>query len=214
MKMLFHCHTDASDCSNITQEALLDYLNKNNFEAVAVTDHNGITRLSWPEGLVIPSAEIATSQGDIIGLFLEKEIPTGMSIKETSKQIHSQGGLVVAAHPCDTLRGEAMGAKVLIENIGCFDIIETKNSRNVFNTANEEAGKIAAKYEIPAISGSDAHTLGELKNSYIDLKTFSKGMELLSVLQSSQDYFQPSGLIPHLKTFFIKRTSRLRKHQL
>lgn len=213
MKLLFHCHTDKSPCSDITESELIKFLDKNKFDAVVVTDHNNITSINWPNGTVIPASEIATSEGDVIGIFIKENIPKGLSISKTSDLIHSQGGLVVAAHPCDTIRKEAMGYKSLINNIDSFDIIETYNSRNIFNRANQQARIIAKLYNVPGISGSDAHTIGELSNTFMTVQKLSTPAEFIESLKKASVQNHPSGLIPHIKTFFIKRSVRQQKRQ-
>lgn len=211
MKVLFHCHTINSQCSNIKEADLVIFLKKNKFDAVIVTDHNIITRINWPDGFVIPASEIATLDGDVIGLFLENNIPRGLSILQTSKLIRSQGGLVVAAHPCDNLRKEAIGSKLLIDNIDCFDIIETYNCRNLAKSANKRALKIATNNKIPTISGSDAHTLGELSNASMEMPAFHSPKEFVNSLKVASHQVSSSGIIPHLKTIMIKRSAQLQK---
>lgn len=212
MKVLFHCHTNNSPCSNIKESDLITFLNKNKFDAVIVTDHNQITKINWSKGMVIPASEIATSNGDVIGIFLDKNIPKGLTIARTSELIHSQGGLVIAAHPSDILRREAMGTKTLLNNLKHFDIIETHNSRNLLSSSDKHAIKVARENNIPEIYGADAHTLAELKNCYLEMPIFSNQNEFMKSLTKALPNFKQSGSIPHIKTFFIKKTGRLQKH--
>jgi len=207
MKVLFHCHTDSSNCSDIRPQQLVEFLNVNNFDAIFVTDHNSISDLVWPEGVVIPSSEISTAQGDVIGIFIQNDVPKGLTIKETSEIIHRQGGLVVAAHPCDKLRKEAMGTANFIANLQSFDIVETHNSRNLLARANREALELAKTNGLPAIAGADAHVLGELRNAYMNMPQFSDPTTFLQSLKSATFHAKGSGIWPHLKTFIIKRRS-------
>lgn len=213
MKVLFHCHTEISPCSNLKEGDLVAFLDKNNFDAVVVTDHNVITRINWPRGLVIPGSELATADGDVIGLFMTKDIPRGLSIQETSKRIHAQGGLVVAAHPADKLRREAMGTTALMRNLKYFDIIEGFNSRNLFNASNSRALEIAKEHGIPTITGSDAHTIGELPNTYMEMPRFSNATEFMRALSDATAKTKASGPIPHAKTVIIKLTKKIAQQQ-
>jgi len=53
---------------------------------------------------VIPGEEVKTDgQGEVIGLFLEREIPRGLSFGDTIAAIREQGGLVYVPHPFDRL---------------------------------------------------------------------------------------------------------------
>jgi len=188
---------------------MVSFLTKNNFDAVMVTDHNKITQINWPQGVVIPASEIATANGDVIGIFMTEDVPRGLSIEETSKRIHSQGGLVIAAHPADKLRREAMGTEALLKNIHCFDIIETYNSRNLFDASNRQARKIAEELNLPQITGSDAHTLGELPNTFMEMSNFSTSRQFLESLATATSKRKPSGPIPHIKTVVIKLKKKI-----
>ena len=54
--------------------------------------------------IVIPGEEVKTDdQGEVIGLFLEREIPRGMSFADTIAAIREQGGLVYVPHPFDRM---------------------------------------------------------------------------------------------------------------
>ena len=213
MKVLFHCHTKVSPCSNIKEHDLVDFLDKNNFDAVAVTDHDTLTLIDWPRGVVIPASEITSSEGDVIGVFLKKAVPEGLSIKETSRQIRAQGGVVVAPHPSDKLRREAMGTKTLLKNLEYFDIIEEYNSRNLFDKSNRQAAEIAKKHKIPVITGSDAHTLGELPNTHMEMPAFSTPKEFIQSLQKTTSQRKPSGPVPHVKTVLIKLAKKIERRR-
>ena len=75
--------------------------------AIAVTDHNAFggalqaAELAADRALtVIPGEEIKTAgQGEVIGLFLQEEIPRGLSFEDTIAAIRAQGGLVYLPTP-------------------------------------------------------------------------------------------------------------------
>ena len=86
-----HMHTSHSaDCS-IPVADLLEHAEAEGLGAIAVTDHNVFAgalearRLARTRNLiVIPGEEVKTdNQGEVIGLFLEEEIPRGMSFADT-----------------------------------------------------------------------------------------------------------------------------------
>jgi len=127
---------------------------------LVVTDHNTIqgsldTRSLAPGGrpIVLTAAEYKSEKGDIIGLFLRKEIRSERSA-EIIQQIHAQGGLVVLPHPfkAHTLDDE------LLEGA---DLIETYNGRCSENE-NDQAAKLAQQQNRPALAGADAHCALEL----------------------------------------------------
>jgi len=205
MKIIFHIHTKNSKCSNLSITEIVNFCHTNNIKKVFITDHN---RLTLPKNTkdieFIPSIEISTNQGDIIGIFINKEIKTGLTIEETCSEIHKQGGLAVAPHPVDMLRGEAIGFKNTIKNINSIDIIEVFNSRNLLNVSNNKARNIANKYKKAIISGSDAHEYRELGNCIIDIEDFKDAEDYMKVLLKANYLLKKSGVIPHINSIKSK----------
>jgi histidinol phosphatase-like PHP family hydrolase len=103
-----HCHTTASD-GMVTPTELVDAAVKAGLDLIAVTDHDtmalvGETReRGAAAGLtVVAGQEVTTkwpAQTHIMGWFLEKPVPRGMSLEDTVGAIHDQGGLAIVAHP-------------------------------------------------------------------------------------------------------------------
>src|SRR4029079_5061252 len=95
----FDCTVDPSE--------LVDHAEQQGLGAIAVTDHNVFGgALETADAardrdlVVIPGEEVNTAeQGEVIGLFLEREIPRGLSFAETVAAIREQGGLVYVPHP-------------------------------------------------------------------------------------------------------------------
>ena len=80
--------------------------------AIAVTDHNtiagGVAARAYVEehGLplhVVVGSEVKTATGEVIGLYLEEEIPRGMPFADTVEAIRAQGALVYVPHPFDRM---------------------------------------------------------------------------------------------------------------
>ena len=91
------------------------------------------------ELLVIPGEEIKTDgQGEVIGLFLESEIPRGMSFAHTVTAIKEQGGLVYVPHPFDRLHS-IPDAATLHRHLADIDVFEVYNARLLFEAYNDEA---------------------------------------------------------------------------
>jgi hypothetical protein len=103
-----HCHTLASD-GMVTPAELVDAAVKAGLDLIAITDHDTmasareVVERGEAAGLsVVPGQEVTTgwpSQTHILGWFLEKPVRRGMSIADTVKAIHDQGGLVIIPHP-------------------------------------------------------------------------------------------------------------------
>ena len=94
----------------------------------------------------------------MIGLFLQEEIPRGMSFAETVAAIRAQGGLVYVPHPFDRLHAIPDPA-TLHRHLAEIDVFEVYNARLLFEAYNDEALRFARKYNLTAGAGSDAHVL-------------------------------------------------------
>ena len=70
-------------------------------------------------------------------------------------------------------------AEKIVEHI---DIIETFNARAFFSHDSTRAQLFAQKYSIPGSAGSDAHTLGEIGNAYIEMPEFNGRDDFLQAL--------------------------------
>jgi predicted metal-dependent phosphoesterase TrpH len=126
-------------------------------DAIAITDHNQIDGAldiaKKIELLVIPSTEISTRSGHLVGLNVRKIIPKGMSVGETVDCIHDEGGLAVACHPFAWFKG-SLGDKVTKK----FDAIETINSSALpFGRSIKKATDTAKRLNLTQIAGTDAH---------------------------------------------------------
>lgn len=103
-----HCHTTASD-GMVTPTELVDAAVKAGLDLIAVTDHDTMALVSETRergaaaGLtVVPGQEVTTkwpAQTHIMGWFLEKPIPRGMSLEDSVAAIRDQGGLAIVPHP-------------------------------------------------------------------------------------------------------------------
>jgi hypothetical protein len=108
---------------------------------------------------VIIGSEIMTEKGEVIGLFLTRNIES-KGLYDVINEIKSQGGLVVVPHPFDGLRSSAF--HVTKEYSSLIDAIEGFNSRCVFQRFNRKALDYATQYYLPVVGGSDAHYANEI----------------------------------------------------
>lgn len=185
-----HMHTNhSSDCAT-TPEELLAACQESGLKAIAITDHNTITgalevaRLAPEDIHVIVGEEIKTREGEIIGLYLNAEIPRGLSAEDTIEEIRKQGGLVYVPHPFDPLHLTPT-YELLARNAADIDIIEVYNPRITFTSFNEKAKRLARKYDIPGGAGSDCHVVQGVGTAMLSLRRFSKPEELLASLREA-----------------------------
>ncbi|MEO8396778.1 MAG: PHP-associated domain-containing protein, partial [Chloroflexota bacterium] len=120
---------------------------------------------------VIVGSEITSHEGDILALFIEEDIPYGLSAVETVAQIHAQGGLAIAAHPYTfafSLIGinGMRGVKGLIGQVA-FDGVEERNGTptEFFSNLWTRRRNRGIQHH-PATGGSDTHYLPTLGSAY------------------------------------------------
>jgi glycosyltransferase involved in cell wall biosynthesis len=196
-----HMHTDHSyDCATPV-EVLLTEARARGLGAIAITDHNEISgaldaRSKAPTGLrVIVAEEIKTAdQGEVIGLFIERKIPRGMTLQQTIAEIKRQGGLVYVPHPFDRLHS-VPDYEHLLDVLDEVDAIEVFNPRVAIAEFNEEALRFAAKYRIPAGAGSDAHVPQGLGSVRIRMREFVGPEEFLESLRDADIVRNPASLL-------------------
>ena len=102
---------------------------------------------------VIVGEEVKSSEGEVIGLFLERTIPGGMTFAETIAAIKEQDGIVYVPHPFDRLHTIPSPA-VLRANVADIDVVEVFNSRLAFPGFNELAERFARRYRLPAAAAA------------------------------------------------------------
>lgn len=166
-----HCHSNASFDSLSRPADLVRVAAERGLTHLAITDHERLDgaldgRDHAPAGLtVIIGEEIRSADGDVLGLFLERAVPPGMSASDTVDAIHAQGGLAGLPHPFDHYRSSGLtgdrelGMAALAQKL---DFIEAYNARVAFGDANERAAQFALRNGLPGVASSDAHSLLEV----------------------------------------------------
>ena len=196
-----HMHTSHSaDCS-IPVAELLDHAEAEGLGGIAVTDHNVFAGALEAAALartrdliVIPGEEVKTdNQGEVIGLFLNQEIPRGMSFTDTVAAIREQGGLVYVPHPFDRMHAIPDPA-TLHRHLPEIDVFEVYNARLLFDGYNDEALRFANKYGLLAGAGSDAHVLPGVGTGALRLRRFEGPEEFLLALRTAEVLRRPKSL--------------------
>ena len=196
-----HMHTSWSHDCSIDAAELVDHAEAEGLGAIAVTDHNvfggALETVDEAHGrdlIVIPGEEVKTEdQGEVIGLFLEREIPRGMSFGETIAAIREQGGLVYVPHPFDRLHA-IPDPRTLHRHLADIDILEVYNARLLFEGYNDEALRFARKYNLTMGAGSDAHVLQGVGTGALRMRAFEDPEEFLISLRTAEVLRRPKSL--------------------
>jgi predicted metal-dependent phosphoesterase TrpH len=197
-----HMHTNWSHDCAVDPADLIMYAEGSGLGAIAVTDHNTFggaletAELARDHDLVvIPGEEIKTDgQGEVIGLFLQEEIPRGMSFADTIEAIKAQGGLVYLPHPFDRMHSIPEPA-TLQRHLADIEVFEVYNARLLFEAYNEEALRFARKYNLTMGAGSDAHVLQGVGTGALRMRAFEGPEEFLLSLRSAQVLRRPRSLV-------------------
>ena len=196
-----HMHTSWShDCSTDPAE-LVDYAEAQGLGAIAVTDHNvfggALETADYASGrelIVIPGEEVKTEgQGEVIGLFLEREIPGNLSFADTIAAIREQGGLVYVPHPFDRLHA-IPDPRTLHRHLADIDVLEVYNARLLLEAYNDEALRFARKYNLTMGAGSDAHVLQGVGTGALRMRAFRDPEEFIVSLRHAEVLRRPKSL--------------------
>lgn len=213
MRIDLHLHTAGSWDSLSDPERVLDTALARGFGRIAITDHNRIhvgVRMAerYPE-FVIPGEEVKTAEGiDVIGLYLSEEIPRGTPAEETVERIREQGGIPYLPHP---FAGGKGGGGRYAELLGAMcDVIEVFNARLHDPAMNRRAEELAQRHGALMGAGSDAHTLHELGNAWVDVPAHPNGPdELRGALKQATVGGREASRLVHIGSTWAKIRKRL-----
>jgi predicted metal-dependent phosphoesterase TrpH len=160
--------------------ALVDHAaGRCDLDVIAITDHDTIEGALRAAELaagrpdcpaVIVGEEVSSQHGHILGLFLEKRVPPGMTAAATVAAIHDQGGLAVAAHPF--WRTDRNGRGRVVHGVGWwaadleFDAIEVENATPGFYLFNQMARRLHDAAACAEVGNSDAHIVDAIGLAY------------------------------------------------
>jgi len=209
----FHIHTRFSRDSILAEQKFIRLAIARGLTHVAITNHNNVEgaiavrdkvrELGLEDRLtVILGEEVSTADGEVVGLFLQRTIPRGLSADATADAIHQQGGLVSIPHPYDPFRPSHIREAPLIAlaEAGKIDAIEVFNSRVTLQRHNLAAAALAARYRIPGIACSDSHSSFEIAMSCNVLSPFVDAETLRAALPANEWHGSRSTVLIHLTT--------------
>ncbi len=205
LKVDMHTHSEYSPDSRTPLAAQAAAIKAAGLHVVCATDHNtveGALRLrELADGFrVIVGEEVSSSDGEIIGLFLEKAIPRDLSAEETIARIHDQGGLVSVPHPFSRNRRFHLRRSVLERVYKDIDCIEVFNAREAFTQDNLRAAAFATEKAIPGAVGSDAHRAAEIGRAWVEVEDFAGREDFIAALREGSVVGKLTGNYIHVLT--------------
>jgi predicted metal-dependent phosphoesterase TrpH len=206
IRLDMHMHTEYSRDSRVLLIDFAALAREAQLGAVCITDHDtiegGLRLREMDTGLqVIVGEEITTGDGELVGLFLEKKIPPGLTAERSIALIHEQGGLAYVPHPFSRNRRRHLRRSVLERLAGSIDIVEVFNAREVASASNVRALEFARAHDLPGGVGSDSHRRSEIGRAYVAVAPFTTPQELLIALREGKVTGTLTGFGIHVRTW-------------
>ena len=183
-----HLHSSASPDCGTEPETVAARCGQLGLSPVFLTDHDTIAGAEKLRAAghvrVVAGEEVMTSAGELIGLFLESPVPSGLRPRDAAQEIKAQGGLVYLEHPYDRFRPHLSqdGIETLSDLI---DIVEVFNGRSD-EEANRQAGDLREILDAAPGAGSDAHSLRDIGSVYVEMEDFGGAQDFLAKLRRSK----------------------------
>jgi len=195
MKLDPHIHSCYSRDTKSRPEDIIKKARKIGLNIIAISDHDSVKgsklgiNLSKDinEVFVVPSIEISSNEGHILGFGVDSVISKGLTPEETVDKIHDEGGIAIIPHPFSFYRnGSFFNNKKTLKNlvknnsnnydkykknnkITSIEGVEVLNARYIIGYSNYRANKLAAKHDLAKIGSSDSHFIESIGNCYTEL---------------------------------------------
>lgn len=211
-----HIHSHYSRDSILSLKEISSNARKGGITPV-ICDHNSIqgslkyNQMDFFHDDRIPSiisSEIKTTKGEIIGLFINEEIPPYLSPEETLDIILEQGGIAVIPHPGDRYRKSAMKYEIISSLLPKIHAIEVYNSRTLSPEDISVAKKFAKEHGLLGTGGSDAHCRWELFRTTVRIAPFESPKEFLKNLRYADIRYNRSLPMYQLISIMSRRLRR------
>ena len=165
-----HIHTIYSTDGTASVREALEGAVCAGLDVIAITDHNEVRgslearAISDEYGVqVIPGAEVSTKEGHLVVLFIERNIPAGMSLNDTLIAVREMGGMAIVPHPDHPIRNSISLQNIVkaLEHPQASEAlhgIEVCNMNPSHSPFNQRSQKAADTLPLAQIASSDAHT--------------------------------------------------------
>lgn len=171
LKIDMHVHTVGSPDAHTKTEDLPAIIKSRGLDGVAVTEHDNLNLLEFPDVLIIPGIEVSSRDGHVIGLGVREQIPARLPADETVQLIHEQGGIAIIPHPYDPVCECVKIAELRTRP----DAVETINADALsFHVSNWLARRDAVKFGLPQVGGSDSHIPQTIGDAYTVVDSTSR----------------------------------------
>ncbi|MBI4287061.1 MAG: PHP domain-containing protein [Chloroflexi bacterium] len=212
LKADLHVHTRYSFDSTMELQSIIDRCTGLGISCVSVNDHGTIEGALKLRELapfkVIVGQEILTTEGEVMGLFLQQAVPKGLSPVRTAEMVKEQGGLFGLPHPFDKIGRWGLPKSTIHRLAPLIDVIEVFNSRTLFFWDSAKTRLFAQQHHIPASGGSDAHVPWEVGRAYVEMPDFNGPKEFIEALAEGHIVGRYTWPWPHLMGLWTRLKRR------
>jgi predicted metal-dependent phosphoesterase TrpH len=106
------------------------------------------------------------------------------------------------------LRQSALNSRIIETITDQIDVIEAFNSRAPLLRGSTKADLFAEKYGLAKSAGSDAHTVSEIGNAYVEMPVFNGKDDFLQALRQGKIYGNRTNPLIHFASLWAKLRSR------
>jgi predicted metal-dependent phosphoesterase TrpH len=164
MKFDLHLHTTRhSPDSQMDPFAMCRRARQLGLDGVVITEHDwlwtepelDLLRALHPDLVVLAGVEVSAREGHFLayGVTDPFAVPRGIPVAELCREVHRQGGAVVAAHP---FRWGQPFADILRRHRPELDGLELLSS-NMDDPCRARAAEVHARHDFVGLGNSDAH---------------------------------------------------------
>jgi predicted metal-dependent phosphoesterase TrpH len=194
MKLDLHLHTSRhSPDSEMDPSVMCRRAIQIGLHGVVITEHDWLwtkeelakLRESHPGLVVLSGVEVSSRQGHFLAYGVKNPfaVPRGINVSELCREVHRQGGAVVAAHP---FRWRQPFLQILAEQKPDLDGLELMTN-NMDAECRQKAAEVHARLKIAGLGSSDAHHEDVLGCCYTEFPGRIRDMaDLIEALRSRQ----------------------------
>ncbi len=198
MKFDLHIHTSRHSPDSILDPfALVSRARQIGLDGVVITEHDWLwteeeleeLRAAAPGLVVLTGIEVSAWEGHFLvyGVHNPFAIPRGMRVAALCREVHNQGGAVVAAHPFRWSQP--------FDEILCKEKPELDGLELMTNNMDSECRKLAAeayqKHSLAGLGSSDAHQEETLGVCYTEFAAaIRSGRDLVEAIRGRQTVAQ------------------------
>jgi predicted metal-dependent phosphoesterase TrpH len=162
-----HIHSIYSNDATTTVRGILRQAADMGLDVICITDHDQIRGSLEAREMAskynieaISGVEVSTSEGHLLGLFIEKLPPPGLSMVDTLLRIGELGGIAIAPHPFNRLPS-SLSMQAVIGVLTQPRVKRVLKGIEVYNMGTQGFDAVVQKLSIylplARIASSDAH---------------------------------------------------------